>query len=146
MSNHMTPFDPFSDLMSFNPARGFEDLLREFGRPGQFRQDVPAIRLDVHETDEAYDISADIPGVGKEDIKVEIDGNRVAIAAERKQDTDEKRGNTVRSERHWGRQYRSFELQSPVDDTKAEARYEHGVLKLHLPKKADAGTHRLEIH
>ena len=146
MSNHMTPFEPFADLMSFNPVRGFEDLLREFGRPGQFRQEAPAIRLDVEETDDAYDISADIPGVGKDDIKVEIDGNRVVIAAERRQDTEEKRGNTVRSERHWGRQYRSFTLQSPVDDTKAQARYENGVLKLHLPKKADAGTHRLEIH
>ncbi|WP_371765416.1 Hsp20/alpha crystallin family protein [Massilia sp.] len=146
MSNHMTSFEPFADLMSFDPARGFENLLREFGRPGHFSQDARALRLDVEETDDAYDVSADIPGVGKDDIKVEIDGNRVTIAAERKQDTEEKRGNTVRSERHWGRQYRSFTLHTPVDDAKAEARYENGVLKLHLPKKADAGTHRIEIH
>jgi HSP20 family protein len=146
MPNQLTPFEPFSDLMSFDPLRGFEELLREFGRPGQLRQEIPAIRLDVEETDQAYDISADIPGVSKDDIKVEIDGNRVVISAERKQDTEEKRGNTVRSERHWGRQYRAFTLQWPVDDTKAEARYENGVLKLNLPKQAQAGKHRLEIH
>jgi HSP20 family protein len=68
------------------------------------------------------------------------------ISAERKQNTEEKKGNTVRSERHWGQQYRAFTLQYPVDDTKAEAQYEHGVLKLTLPKKAQAGMHRLKIH
>ena len=146
MSHHMKPFEPFADLMSFDPVRNFDDLLREFRHAAQLGPDVPAIRLDVEETDQAYDISADIPGVGKDDIKVEIDGNRVVISAERKQDTEKKHGNTVRSERHWGQQYRAFTLACPVDDTKAEARYEHGVLKLTLPKKAGAGMHRLDIH
>jgi HSP20 family protein len=146
MANHLTPFEPFSDLMAFDPLRGFEEMLREFRRPGHLQQDVPAIRMDVDETDDAYAITADIPGVNKEDIKVQIDGNLVAISAERKQDTEEKKGNTVRSERHWGQQYRAFTLQCPVDDTKAEARYENGVLKLTLPKKAQPTSRRLDIH
>lgn len=146
MANHLTPFEPFADLMPFGPARGFDELLREFGRPGLLRQEVPAIRLDVEETEQAYAITADIPGVKKEDIRVEIDGNQVAISAERKHDSEEKKGNTVRSERHWGQQYRVFTLQCPVDDGKAEAHYENGVLKLTLPKKAQAGTHRLKVH
>ena len=146
MANHLTPFEPFADLMPFGPARGFDELLREFGRPGLLRQEAPAIRLDVEETDQAYAITADIPGVNKEDIRVEVDGNQVVISAERKHDSEEKKGNTVRSERHWGQQYRAFTLQAPVDDSKAEARYENGVLKLTLPKKAQAGTHRIEIH
>lgn len=54
-------------------------------------------------------------------------------------------GSAVRSERHWGQQYRSFTLQCPIDDGKAEARYENGVLKLTLPKKAGAGTQRVAI-
>lgn len=146
MASHLTPFEPFADLMPFDPRRGLDTLLREFYRPAHWDQDVPAIRLDVDETDQAYAITADIPGVNKEDIKVEVDGNQVVISAERKKDTEEKKGNMVRSERHWGQQYRAFTLQCPVDDTKAEARYENGVLKLTLPKKSQAGTHRLEIH
>lgn len=146
MANHLTPFEPFADLMPFGPVRGFDELLRDFGRPGLSRQEVPTIRLDVEETEQAYAITADIPGVKKEDIKVEIDGNQVAISAERKHDSEEKKGNTVRSERHRGQQYRVFTLQCPVDDGKAEARYENGVLKLTLPKKAQAGTHRLKVH
>jgi HSP20 family protein len=146
MANHLTPFEPFADLMPFDPRRGFDALLREFRHPQHWDHDVPAIRLDVDETDQVYAITADIPGMNKEDIKVEIDGNQVVISAERKQDIEEKKGNTVRSERHWGQQYRAFTLQCPVDDTKAEAHYENGVLKLILPKKAQPGTHRLEIH
>lgn len=145
MANHMTPFDAFADLVPFDPARGFDELFREFQRPSLLRQSVPAIRLDVDETDQAYDITADIPGVSKDDIKVEIDGSRVTITAERKRDSEEKRGSTVRSERHWGQQYRSFTLQCPVDDGKAVAQYENGVLKLTLPKKPQATSRRLPI-
>ena len=146
MSHHLKPFEPFADLMSFDPVRNFEDMLREFRHSAESRAGIPAIRLDVDETEQEYDIRADIPGVDKDDIKVEIDGNRVVISAERKQDTEKKRGNTVTSERHWGQQYRAFTLPCPIDDAKAEARYEHGVLKLTLPKKAGAGMHRLDIH
>lgn len=146
MANHLKPFEPFADLMQFDPVRGFDELLREFGPGAHLRQELPAIRLDVDETDQAYTVTADIPGVDKNDIKVEVDGNHVVIAAERKQNTAEKKGNTVRSERHWGQLSRAFTLQYPVDDTKAEAHYEHGVLTLTLPKKAQAGMHRLKIH
>lgn len=146
MSTQLTSFEPYTDLLAFDPMRGFEDMLREFGRPGLLRRDLPQIRLDVEETDQAYQVSAEIPGVPKEDIKVEIDGPRVAITAERKRDTEQKHGNTLRSERHWGREYRSFTLQAPIDDAKVEAHYEHGVLKLTLPKKVGAGAKQVTIN
>ena len=73
MARHLTPFEPFADLMPFDPVRGFDRLLREFARPARLRQDIPAIRLDVDETDQAYAVTADIPGVNKEDIQVRID-------------------------------------------------------------------------
>lgn len=146
MANHLKPFEPFADLMQFDPVSGFDELLREFRSGAYPRQELPAIRLDVDETDQAYTVTADIPGVDKNDIKVEVDGNHVVISAERKQNTEEKKGNTVRRERQWGQHYRAFTLQYPVDDTKAEAQYEHGVLRLTLPKKPQAGTHRLKVH
>lgn len=145
MAKHLTRFEPFADLVSFDRLRSFEDLFRDFRQGGLLNHEAPAIRVDVEETDQAYAISAEIPGVRKEDIKVEIDGNHVAISAERKRESEEKQGNSLRSERYWGRQYRSFALQSPVDDSKAEAKYENGVLKLTLPKKADTSTRRIAV-
>lgn len=145
MSNQLTNFEPFSDLIAIDPLRGIEDLLRGFHRPALLREEVPAIRLDIDENGDAYTVSAEIPGVKKDDIKVDVDGNRVSISAERKRETEDKQGSTVRNERYWGYQTRAFTLQSPVDGGKAEAHYEHGVLKLVLPKKAGTSGHRVAI-
>lgn len=79
MSSQLTAFDPFADLAPFDPLRNFEALLRGLQMPAGLRQDVPAIRLDVDESEHAFTVNAEIPGVHKDDIKVQVDGNRVAI-------------------------------------------------------------------
>jgi len=108
---------------------------------------MPSIRMDVSETPEAYMVKADIPGMKKEDIKVSIEGNQVSISAESRSEKEEKEGETVvRSERSYGRQSRSFTLGSEIDDAKANARYENGVLELTLPKRGSgSGAKQLPI-
>jgi HSP20 family protein len=103
--------------------------------------------MDVSETPEAYTVKADIPGMKKEDIKVSIEGNQVSISAESRSEKEEKEGETVvRSERSYGRQSRSFTLGSEIDDAKANARYENGVLELTLPKRGGgSGAKQLSI-
>lgn len=97
---------------------------------------APRIRMDVTETEKAYTVKAEIPGARKENIKIAINGNQVSISAETQNDTHEERGEAlVRSERYYGRRYRSFAFASDVDDAKADARYQDGVLELILPKK-----------
>lgn len=149
MANNLMRFDPFGDLTRFDPFRTMDDMLRDM-RPGWALRDMPtqpAMRLDVTETDQAYDVKAEIPGVKKEDIKVDVVGNRVSIVAECKQETEEKdKGTVVRSERYYGQQSRVFTLESDIDDSKAEAKYEDGVLHLTLPKKAGATSRKLPIH
>ena len=82
----------------------------------------------------------------REDIKVSIDGNQGSISAEVKKETEEKKGETViRSERYYGNQYRGFTLQQDVDQAKAEAKYEDGVLMLTLPKKEAGSAKQLTI-
>lgn len=137
MASNLTHFDPFSDLTRFDPFRGIDALFRNMSLKPFGDTDVePRIKLDVSENDEAYMVKADIPGVKKEDIKVSIEGSQVSISAEMKKDTEEKKGETVvRSERYYGQQYRSFSLAQDIDDTKAVARYQDGVLELLLPKK-----------
>jgi len=106
----------------------------------------PAIKVDVEETAERYLVKADMPGVAKEDIRVDVDGNMVSIAAEvRREKTDEKNGKVLRSERYVGTVSRAFTLPMDVDVERAEAKYADGVLMLTLPKTTGAPAHRLAI-
>lgn len=126
----------------------FDDLLKGFFvRPVQFA-DQPEIQLkiDVKESPESYSVHADLPGVKKEDIHVQIDGNVVAISAEVKREKEEKEGEKVlRSERYFGKVSRSFQLAQDVDEANATARYNDGVLELLLPKKQQSAAKRLTI-
>jgi HSP20 family protein len=107
----------------------------------------PAIKVDVEEKDDRYMVKADIPGVAKDDIRVEVDGNMVSISAEvRREKKEEKEGKLLRSERYFGTMSRAFTLPMDVDFGKADATYADGVLKLTLPKTKEAATHRIAIH
>jgi len=133
-----------NDLFDLDPM---ESALRMM-RPWRFEaaDQLPQIRLDVSESEGSYLVKADIPGVRKQDIDVRIDGNQVTISAEVKQDKEEKSGSRVlRSERFYGFASRTFALSDAVDDTRSEASFENGVLKLTLPKRAPMSQKRLAI-
>lgn len=77
---------------------------------------------------------------------MQIDGNRVSISAETKQEKEEKEGERVICcECHRGSAYRSFSLNGDVDETKAQAKYENGTLELTLPKKNGKTAKRIEV-
>lgn len=140
---NISRYDPFD--FTVEP---FDDLFRGFFRPVRpVSSEVPQIKMDVKEDDQAYTVHAEVPGVNKEDIQVTIDGNQVALSAEVKRETENKDGEKLlRSERYFGKVYRSFTLANEIDDTAAEAKYNNGVLELRLPKKVTAAAKRLEIH
>ena len=136
---HITRYDPFE-------TDALDNLFRGFFRPVKMDRDMPQIRMDVKEDENAYAVHADIPGVNKEDIHVSIDGNAVSISAEVKKSTEQKEGEKVlRRERHVGRVSRSFALEHEVDEASASARYQDGVLELVLPKKTAAAAKRLAV-
>lgn len=139
--NELRTIDPFA-------LEPFDDTFRALMRPWRFdAPDIaPRIKIDVSETDGQYAVKAEIPGVRKEDIDVRVDGNLVTISAEVKTEKEEKKGSRVlRQERQQGYASRSFTLACPVDDTRAEANYQNGVLELKLPKKAATSSKRLSI-
>ena len=108
---------------------------------------VPQTRIDLTASDTSYSIKADIPGVRKEDLDVRIEGNQVTIGAEVKKEREEKKnGRVLRSERQYGYASRSFSLPSSLDDAKAEAKYENGVLELTIPKKGSGNGRKLSVH
>jgi len=91
-------------------------------------------------------VKAEIPGVGKEDIQVSIEGNQVTIGAEVKREKDVKDGDRVlRSERYYGSVYRGFTLPVEVDEEASNAKYENGVLELKLAKKAPQSGRKLTV-
>lgn len=150
MANNLVRFDPFSDLARFEPLRGLDDVFRDFRlRPGLLSLEAePRIRIDITESDASYTVKAEVPGVTKDDLKVSIEDNQVTISAESTQEKEEKNGErVVRRERYVGQQVRSFSLNHAIDDAKAVARYQNGILELTLPKRAGAtGAKHLPIN
>jgi HSP20 family protein len=137
---NLTRFDPFADP--------FEYLVRRVFKPVRWETETQPlqIKVDVEENDKAYTVKAEIPGVKKEDINVQIEGNQVSITAESKQEKDVKEnGKVIRSERYYGSLYRTFTLGQDVDQGAASAKYADGILQLTLPKKATAATKKLTV-
>lgn len=138
-------------LIRYEPLVGrldglFNELLRPAFAPEGGREEVAPIRFDVRETAEAYVVAAELPGVKKEAISVEIEGNEVTIAAEVALDRAPKEGEKwLRVERYAGKAARRFALPQEVDEQKSEARFEGGVLELTLPKKTQVTGRRLSI-
>lgn len=150
MANLTPRNDPFQELSRFDPFREMESLFG-FPRLRRWLAEAPAephIKLDVSEDDKAYHVKADLPGVKKEDIGVEIEGHEVSLTAEVKGEKEEKRGESVvHSERYYGKQFRSFTLAHEIDRDRADAKFADGVLELTLPKKDGVtGGKRVPIH
>jgi len=138
---NITRYDPFGDLV--------DDLFRGFlVSPVGFEAEVPVRRMkvDVAEQNGDYKVVAELPGVKKEDIKVNIDGDQVSISAETRVAKEAKDGERVlHSERYVGKVSRAFRLADEIDESRASAKYSDGVLELTLPKKAAAAAKQLAI-
>jgi HSP20 family protein len=124
-----------------------DDLVRGFFHPVRATREAAApIKVDVVEKDAAFVVTADLPGVAKDDIQVTIEGNHVTVAAEVKRDAQAKDGERIlRSERYHGALRRSFVLPVDIDEAASHARYEGGVLELTLAKTPEQQPRKLTI-
>jgi len=139
---NLSRYEPFGDV--------FDDLLKGFYvRPMAYEGPAAVqgrIKIDVSERDNAYVVHAEIPGVKKEDIQVNIDGDQVSISAEAKAEKEVKESERVlHRERHYGKVARAFSLGTDIDQSAASAKYADGVLELVLPKKAEVAGRQLSI-
>ena len=137
-------------LMRYEPLVGrLDGLFNDFFRPAlvwEGNAEPASIRVDVRETPEAYTVQAELPGVKKDGIHVEIEGNEVTISAETQRETEAKDGEKwLRTERYFGKTARRFALPQEIDEGKAAARFNDGVLELSLPKKATVTGRKLDI-
>jgi HSP20 family protein len=137
----VTRYDPFGELVD-DFFKGF--FVRPV--PGNGREAIARLKVDVTEQDGAFKVLAELPGVKKDDIQVTIDGDQVAISAEVKQEKERKEGErVVHGERYFGRVSRAFRLGYEIDESKVQAKYADGVLELVLPKKPTAQAQRITI-
>lgn len=116
----------FSNLID----RFFSDSLARTG--GSAYSFVP--KVDILETEKAYEIQLAIPGVNKEDFKIDLNDNRLTISGERKFAKEKKENNLYVAETQYGNFSRSFSLPENVDASKISAAYNNGILEITVPK------------
>ena len=131
-------------VSTFNPFHDFDDLERAFFSDNALSE----FKTDIQENGDSFLLEADLPGLKKEDIHVDVDDGRLTISAERHSNYEDKdkKGNFLRCERSYGSYARSFDI-SGIDAAQIKAAYNDGVLRVTLPKQTQvpASTRRLEI-
>lgn len=135
------------------PGRDFPSLRKELDRMFEgFSLDIPfaaqgewAPAMDITENQDAFMVKAELPGMDPKEIDVQVTGDVLAIRGERKQEKEEKKENTIRTERVHGSFFRSVRLPSPVDAKGVEAKYAAGVLSIRLPKSEETRKKKIEI-
>ena len=145
------------NLVKWDPLRELEDvsssLSRIFGRfPNRTEPDRELLTMadwapsvDISETDQAYSIKGEIPGVRKEDVKVTIEDGMVTMRGERKLEKEDHNQKFHRVERAYGSFVRSFRLPDDADESQAKAEFKDGMIAVTLPKSERAKTKAINV-
>lgn len=133
---------PDNNLMS----KRFSDIMDEFFNDVvNTRKDSFVPGIDISETEEQFLISAELPGMKKEDISVNLENGRLSISGERKFEKEEKGKTFHRVETKYGSFNRSFQLPDNVDEESVKASYENGLLNISIDKAEDKVKKQIEI-
>ncbi len=126
----------------------FEDFLTPFvmdGTPANIGDNLN-LRVDIYEKEDFIVIDAELPGVEKEDISIDVKGKLVTLGGERKNDTEIKEENHYRRERRYGKFERTFSLPFEVNGDTVKATFDKGILKLEIPKPDEQVTKKISIN
>jgi len=142
------PFGAFRREMD----RLFDDFLapaeaRSFAAPAQAQGQIVMPSIDVDETEQAYMVTAELPGIDQKDVELDLRDNALILRGEKRSERKEEDGGRRYSERSYGRFERTIPFATEVDADKVEAKFENGLLKVTLPKNAQARdkTRRIQI-
>jgi len=146
-----TPFrsDEFSPFLTLHREmnRLFDDMFSRFdtGAPSLFGRPDAWPSVEVVETDKDMRVTAELPGLDEKDVEILVNDDVLTIRGEKKADIDDKERHL--SERYYGRFERRIPLPFEVEDDRAEASFENGLLNVILPKspKAEAKTKRIAV-
>ena len=136
-------------LRTLEPEWELHPINAAFPVTSRFNRDetkVNAIKMDIHETDSAYEIHAEMPGVPKENAKLELKDHVLTLSYERKNEIKEEKGSFHHTERFYGKASRSIRLPNDASEDKVEASYSDGVLKVLIGKAKAPTTKTITIH
>ena len=149
-------------LIRYNPVRDLLNVEREFGRlfnqfeskfgfpfskntDEEFENAVWMPMTDIFEDKDNFQLSLDLPGLKKEDVKISFINGQLKISGERQQEKDEKNGKYHRVERTYGKFFRSFTLPEKIKESDIQAEFREGQLTVTIPKAEEAKPKELEI-
>ncbi|MBC7362543.1 MAG: Hsp20/alpha crystallin family protein [Candidatus Aminicenantes bacterium] len=144
----ITKWDPFRDLMILRDRmnRLFEDLVSSPRfEDSELIQSTWSPAVDIYETENELVLTAELPGVDEKDVEIKIEDNTLTLKGERKFEKETKEENYHRIERAYGSFFRSFSLPNYIDQEKISAEYENGLLRIHMPKKAEVKPRKVKI-
>lgn len=140
--NELARWDPFRTAFPFGDSVfSIIPSLFQSVRPAAFQ----SVRMDVAETEQGYELAVDLPGIGKDSIRVSVHENTLVIEADPKASGDEKTQWLLR-ERGAGKVWREIALPEALDEGSSQAKYVDGVLYLTLQKKRASQAKRLTVH
>ena len=139
------PFREFSTLQD-RMNRLFRESYGPEGRDESLTTSQFAPPVDVYEDEHNVVLKVEVPGIDEKDIDVRIENNVLTVHGERKVEKEEKEENFRRVERQYGSFTRTFTLPSTVDAERIQADYDKGILKIVLPKKAEAKPKSIKVN
>ena len=144
----LTRFEPFREFATLQDRinRVFRDSYSGEGRDESLTTSSFAPAVDVYEDEHKVTLKIEVPGIDEKDIDVQVENNILTVHGERKIENEEKEENYRRVERQYGSFTRTFTLPPTVDTEKVSANYDKGVLKIELPKKAEAKPKQIKVN
>ncbi len=144
----ITRWDPFREFTTVQDRlnRLFRDSYGSEGRDEALATSAFAPAVDVYEDEHNVTLKVQVPGIDEKDIDIRIENNTLTVHGERKFEKEEKEENFRRVESSYGSFTRSFTLPQTVDAEKVTADYSKGVLKITLPKKAEAKPKQIKVN
>jgi HSP20 family protein len=134
----LSRWDPFGDMQRLT-----ERMLRDYSGSLEGRAFSPAV--DIYEDSDAIYMKAELPGIKPDDVSIDVENHVLTLRGERKLEREDKREGYRRIESSYGAFTRSFALPEGAETEKVEAEIEDGVLKLRIPKQAEAATKNIPI-
>lgn len=141
--------DPWKDFGSLQERinRMFDDTIRTLhptdGEALEKGTWAPAV--DIYETNDSFVVSADLPGLNKDEIQIDLKDNTLTLKGEKKFEEKVSKDNYIRVERAYGSFVRSFTLPQNVDPEKIKAKYKEGILEITIPKKEEAKPKQIKV-
>ena len=144
----LTRWEPFREVATLQDRmnRLFRETYNQSNQDESLTSTNFAPAVDVYEDEHNVTLKVEVPGIDEKDIDIRLENNLLTVHGERKIEKEEKEENYRRVERHYGSFTRTFTLPPTVDAERVSANYDKGVLKVTLPKKAEAKPKQIKVN